>query len=107
MRICPVASTWEWWFHNSNFLFRGEFYLDHFAFINPATPLVLYLIIVNIHLSRDENEKPPVSLNPIALLTAYDMTRELPSPAAIRERAWAGDNTTSSFIPSTNVPCKN
>ena len=32
--------------------------------------------------------------------------KEVPSPAAIRERAWAGDNTTSSFIPSTNVPCK-
>lgn len=28
----------------------------------------------------------------------------LPSPAAIRERACAGDNTTSSFIPSTKVP---
>ena len=28
----------------------------------------------------------------------------VPSPAAIRESAWAGDNTTSSFIPSTKVP---
>lgn len=28
----------------------------------------------------------------------------VPSPAAIRERAWAGDRTTSSFIPSTNAP---
>jgi hypothetical protein len=28
----------------------------------------------------------------------------LPSPAAISDRAWAGDSTTSSFIPSTKVP---
>lgn len=30
----------------------------------------------------------------------------LPSPDAIRESAWAGDSTTSSLIPSTNVPYK-
>lgn len=30
----------------------------------------------------------------------------LPSPAAISDRACAGDSTTSSFIPSTNVPYK-
>jgi len=40
----------------------------------------------------------------LRLFTAYDLTWELPSPAAIRESAWAGDNTTSSFIPSTKVP---
>lgn len=32
--------------------------------------------------------------------------KDKPSPAAIRERVWAGDNTTSSFIPSTKVPYK-
>lgn len=29
----------------------------------------------------------------------------IPSPAAINDNAWAGDRTTSSFTPSTKIPC--
>lgn len=45
-----------------------------------------------------EIPKKPTLKKPIR---QYNIFQHLPSPVAIKERAWAGDSTTSSLIPST------